>query len=131
MSILKTVFKSNTNHSPKKNNVVHWIHLEELDQLNEIKELSKLEPVIIFKHSTRCGISTMVKKRFEKTFEDSMSELKTYYLDLLKYRDISNEIETKFNVMHQSPQLLVMKNGKVLEHASHYDITTLDVASFL
>lgn len=131
MSILKTVFKSNTNLSPKKNNAVHWIRLEELDQLNEIKELSKLEPVLIFKHSTRCGISTMVKKRFEKTFDDSMSELKTYYLDLLMYRDISNEIEAKFNVMHQSPQLLVMKNGIVLEHASHYDILGIDLKKYI
>lgn len=131
MSILKNVFKSNSSDSPKKNNAVRWIHLEELAQLNEIKELSKLESVIIFKHSTRCGISTMVKKRFEKTFDESMSELKTYYLDLLSYRNISNEIEARFNVMHQSPQLLVVKDGVVVEHASHYDILAIDLKKYI
>jgi bacillithiol system protein YtxJ len=131
MSILKTVFKSNSNDSPKKNSHISWIRFEELAQLNEIKEISKTEPVLIFKHSTRCGISAMVKKRFEKTFEESMSELKVYYLDLLTYRDISNEIEARFNIIHQSPQLLVVKDVVVVEHASHYDILAIDLKKYI
>jgi bacillithiol system protein YtxJ len=131
MSILKNVFKSNSSDSPKKNNNISWIRLDELVQLNEIQEVSKNEIVLLFKHSTRCGISAIVKKRFEKMFDGSMSELKTYYLDLLTYRNISNEIEAKFNIMHQSPQLLVIKNGVVLEHRSHYDILTIDLKKYI
>ena len=89
---------------------VNWIPFNSLDQMKTIKELSKSETILIFKHSTRCGISKIVKKRFEKLFDNSMSTIKVYYLDLLNYRDISNEVGLSFNVQHQSPQLLIIRN---------------------
>lgn len=86
---------------------------------------------MIFKHSTRCGISSMVMKQFVATYNFTENEMDLYYLDLLSYRDVSNEVGYKFQVMHQSPQLLVIRNGVVVAHASHGAINDLDLNRFL
>lgn len=110
---------------------VNWIPFNSLDQIKMIKELSKSETILIFKHSTRCGISNMVKKRFEKLFEISMSNIKVYYLDLLNFRDISDEVGYSFKVQHQSPQLLIIRNEIAVKNASHYDITSVSLKKYL
>ena len=102
---------------------MNWISLTSLEQLNTIKRDTNSHFYGIFKHSTRCGISRMVLKNFEKNFDIPSTELTMYYLDLLNYRPISNAIEADFNITHQSPQLLLIKNGVVVSHASHGDIT--------
>ena len=131
MSIFKNIFKSTSNDAVKEESNINWIQLSSLKQLEEIKEISNKETVAIFKHSTRCGISRMVIKMFEKQFDESLKNLKVYYLDLLNYKELSNEVGYTFQVVHQSPQLLVVKNGIAIAHASHYDITTVDLKSFL
>ncbi len=73
----------------------------------------------------------MVIKLFEKQFDASMTNLKVYYLDLLNYRDLSNEVGYKYQVLHQSPQLLVIKNGMAVEYASHYDITNIELKQYV
>lgn len=101
---------------------MHWLELTDNSQLEFIVTSSFTEPVFIFKHSTRCSISTMAKNKFEReSFKDISS--KAYYLDLLAYRAISNQIADKFLVEHQSPQLLLIKNGKCIYHASHNAIS--------
>lgn len=133
MGILKNLFGSSENKKPKqeiKKNI-NWIPLTSLDQLETIKETSKTEAILIFKHSTRCGISSMVIKQFENLFQEEHQRLKVYYLDLLNYRDISDELGYTFQVMHQSPQLLVVRNEVSVHNASHYDITQVDLARFL
>lgn len=120
------------NKTVKKNKVfIDWITLTNNDQLNEIKKLSNNEPILIFKHSTRCGISSMVKKQFEKLFNEEHNKMKVYYLDLLNYRNLSNKISEDFNVVHQSPQLLVIKNNLAVFNASHYDIVNINLTSFM
>lgn len=131
MSIFKNIFKSTPNNTDNFESKINWISLTELNQLEEIKELSKTETVAIFKHSTRCGISRMVIKMFEKQFDENLTDFKVFYLDLLNHRDISDEIGYTFQVLHQSPQILVIKNKKAIAHASHYDITTLDLKKYL
>ncbi|WP_299013554.1 bacillithiol system redox-active protein YtxJ [uncultured Polaribacter sp.] len=108
-----------------------WIPLTSKAQLEEIKTQSKTEAVFIFKHSTRCGISSMVIKQFEKLFTEETKNLKVYYLDLLNYRDISDEIGYAFQVMHQSPQLVVVRNEVSVHNASHYDITQTNLTRFV
>lgn len=102
----------------------NWIPLNQLEQLNEIKKISVNKTIAIFKHSTRCGISRNVISRFEKQFANQ-EQIEFYYLDLLNFREISNTIASHFNVTHQSPQLLIIKNGKVINHASHHHILDL------
>jgi bacillithiol system protein YtxJ len=108
-----------------------WNKLVRLEQLPEIVEESKTVPVLIFKHSTRCGISRMVFKSFEKNFELNPGALKMYYLDLLSFRDVSDEVGYRFQILHQSPQVIVIKNGVVVAHASHYDIQLISLEQFV
>ena len=115
---------------PKEEKILPWKNLTEVPQLDEIEKLSKGRTQVIFKHSTRCGISSMVMNQFVDAF-DVDSNLDLYYLDLLNYREVSNETGYKFQVMHQSPQLLVIKNGVVVTHASHGAINEIDLTKFV
>ena len=129
MGLLKKIFKKNVAEAQEA--FINWIRLTNIDQIKQIRSLSKSETVFIFKHSTRCGISKMVIKRFENMFDESMSHVKVYYLDLLNYRDISNEIAVAFEVIHQSPQLLIIKNEVSVFNASHQDITSVKLQDYL
>ena len=129
MGILNSFFGGKKEQVIESN--VNWIPLTSLNHLEEIKELSKTRSVLIFKHSTRCGISCMVIKRFEKLFNETMNKIPVYYLDLLNYKDISDEVGYKFQVMHQSPQLLIIKDGTTVFHTSHYDITAVNINNFV
>lgn len=126
MSILKNLF--NSNKSEKEPKIPFpWKSLTSASQLDEIVELSKTKTVLIFKHSTRCGISRMVLSRFEENQLDNQEEKVFYYLDLLNFRTISDEIAARFQVFHQSPQLLVIKNGTCVSQGSHYEILEMKI----
>ena len=129
MGLLKKIFKKNV--AEAQHAFINWIRLTNIDQIKQIRSLSKSETVFIFKHSTRCGISKMVIKRFENMFKESMNTIKVYYLDLLKYRDVSNEVVETFQVIHQSPQLLIIKNEFSVFDASHQDITSIKLQDYL
>ena len=101
---------------------MNWIQLTNLAQLNELAETSLDKAVILFKHSTRCSVSRMALKQFENEFNCEPHLLDAYFLDLIAYRDISNEITTRFAVVHQSPQLLLIKNRIAVYTVSHSDI---------
>ncbi len=118
MSFLKNIFGSSEENKPQVKSNVKWVSLTHLDQLDVIVNQSWEAPVLIFKHSTRCIISRTVLKNFENDFnlEDKITP---YFLDLLEFRSISNEIASRFNVVHQSPQILVIKNGVCVYDNSH------------
>ncbi|MBY0487003.1 MAG: bacillithiol system redox-active protein YtxJ [Flavobacteriaceae bacterium] len=128
MSLFKNIF-GGSEEEPKTSKL-NWTPLTDLGQLNEIIELSNTKAVAIFKHSTRCSISRMALKQFENEFvlDDKIT---LYFLDLLNYRAVSNEIASRFGVEHQSPQLIVIKNGKVVHDASHSDIDANDFERYL
>ncbi|MBP6430520.1 MAG: bacillithiol system redox-active protein YtxJ [Ferruginibacter sp.] len=96
---------------------MNWINLVTEEQLTKIKELSVTQPQVIFKHSTRCSISNVAKNRLEKSAAPEGVDF--YYLDLLNYRNISNKIAEKFSVFHESPQILLIKNGECVYDESH------------
>ena len=105
---------------------MNWIELNDMNQLDTIKKLSFEKPQVIFKHSTRCSVSIMAKNRLDKT---AITEnLDFHYLSLLKYREISNAITTQFSVVHESPQVLLIKNGECIFHESHSSIYYDDIA---
>ncbi|HRG18719.1 MAG TPA: bacillithiol system redox-active protein YtxJ [Flavobacterium lutivivi] len=110
---------------------MNWLQLTEIAQLDNIIEISKQKSIVIFKHSTRCFISKSVLRSFEAEYVISSDKMDAYYLDLLNYRDISNEIATRFNVVHQSPQILVIINGVCVHHASHENIQADDLEKFV
>lgn len=99
-----------------------WKKIESQKDLDAAVEKSSQQKVLIFKHSTRCFISKTVLRSFEKQMQESDKNFGYYFLDLLAYRFISNEIESRFDVVHQSPQLIVLENGKAIYNASHQNI---------
>lgn len=125
MTLFKSIFGDSENNNSNASKI-NWIELTDLGQLNEIMDLSHQQPVIIFKHSTRCSISRMALKQFENEY-DLEGSVTPYFLDLLNHRDISNEIATRFEVYHQSPQLLLIKEGKSIYDASHSDIDAVEL----
>jgi bacillithiol system protein YtxJ len=100
---------------------MNWTTIESADQIEAIKEQQDYS--LIFKHSTRCSISMMVKRRFELDWDKLPGNLPLYFLDLIKHRDISNQIATDFQVHHESPQLLLIKNGECVLDLSHGEIS--------
>lgn len=102
--------------------MLHWKELTSLQQWNDLLESSSSVPFAVFKHSTRCSVSVMAKRKLEQEWSFEEAVLPIYYLDLLNYRDISNTIEAQSNVVHQSPQLIVIKNKSEIYHASHGNI---------
>ena len=121
MSLLKKIFGSNEiSRTPKK--IIPWNRLTSVNQLIEIEKESFHQPIAIFKHSTRCGTSSMALRQFESQFEADNTSVKLYFLDLLSFKDISNEIAIRFQVFHESPQLIVLKDGNTIHHSSHHQI---------
>ena len=98
---------------------IPWKPLTEVSQLDTIAEDSKTNPVAIYKHSTTCGISRMVLRQIESTYDIAPNQLDIYYLDLKAYREVSNEVAARFQVIHQSPQMIVIKNGTAVYNDSH------------
>jgi len=105
---------------------MNWIPLTELDQLDYIKRQSFESPQVIFKHSTRCSISSMALNRLER--ETAPSNTNFYFLDLIKYRSISNAIAEQFDVYHESPQILIIRNGECVYDESHQGISMFEIA---
>jgi len=99
---------------------MNWIDLNNQQQLVDIKELSKTRPQIIFKHSTRCSISTMAKSRLERSAQPQSVDF--YCLDLLQYRTLSDQIAQEFAVSHESPQILLIQNTECIYQESHSGI---------
>ena len=101
-----------------------WNSLNSVDQLAEIDEKSKIKKQIIFKHSTRCSVSNFAKRILLAEFSEDLKEkVDVYYLDLISFREVSNNISSHYNVIHESPQLLVIENGKCVYSASHSDVS--------
>ena len=122
MGFFDKIFKTENNNDQPEKVPVPWIQLTQMETLEEIAEDSSNQPIAILKHSTSCGISRMVLRQFEQNYNIDPTSVKLYFLDLLSYRDISNKIALRFNVPHQSPQLIVIKDGKSVYDASHSDI---------
>jgi len=103
---------------------MNWSSLTSTAQLEEIVEESKNAPVVIFKHSTSCSISATAKSRLERQIQNNadLENVKFYYLDLLSYRPVSNEVAEVFQVRHESPQLLLIQDGMCTYDASHLGI---------
>lgn len=110
---------------------MNWNLLESSASLNEALSLSNEQPVLIFKHSTRCSISAMALNRLERSWQQHDQQgLLPFFLDLIRYRGLSQEIAEYTGVTHESPQVLILKNGKCVYDASHYDIRYDDIIRF-
>jgi len=124
MKLFSNIFKTAARVNKPE---INWIPLTENNQLDTLIKLSNTKAVLIFKDSTRCGISRMALKNFEKQYDLNGSQIELYYLDLLNNKTLSNEIATKFQISHQSPQVIVIQNEKVIYDDSHYQISVEEI----
>ncbi|WKZ67747.1 MAG: bacillithiol system redox-active protein YtxJ [Flavobacteriales bacterium] len=103
---------------------MNWTALTDEAQLDAIDQQSAERPVLIFKHSTRCSISSAALNRLESAWGAADEDLGAIYLlDLIRHRGISNAIADRYGVQHESPQVLVIRHGRCVHHASHFGIT--------
>ncbi len=111
---------------------MNWTKLDSADKIEGIKEQSRSQPILIFKHSTSCSISSMALNRLERDWNsDDMKNMGVYFLDLIKNRDVSNSIASAFDIPHQSPQVLIIKEGKCIYDNSHMGISYREISQQL
>jgi bacillithiol system protein YtxJ len=103
----------------------NWTTIDSIMMLEKLDEQSVSQAVIIFKHSTRCSISSAALGRLQRDWNNEIARV--FYLDLIAYRDLSNLIAKRYHVQHQSPQILVIKNRSCIYHASHLEINASDI----
>ena len=103
---------------------MNWHPLETLEDLDAAVAESHAHPVVIFKHSTRCSVSSMALRYFELEWNDE-GPAKAYFLDLIAYRNLSNTIAERFEIRHESPQMIVLKASRPVYHASHSHISAI------
>ena len=104
---------------------MHWIHLTDEEQLKQIISKSQIKPQVIFKHSTRCSISAVALQRLQKVTQPS--DIDFYFLDLLAFRGLSNKVADTFKVIHESPQVLLIRDGSCIYEESHMGISMHDI----
>ena len=126
MSFFDKIFGGKTETPDQKS---FWKKIESEEDLAKAMEDSFQNKIAIFKHSTSCFISRTVLKNFEKEIENSDQPVNVYYLDLLAHRPVSNKIAADFEIRHESPQLIVIENGKPVNSASHQDISLSQIIS--
>jgi bacillithiol system protein YtxJ len=107
--------------------MIQWRTLADTATVDAIADMSMQTPVLIFKHSTRCSISSMAKMRLEQDWTLSPEAVVPYYLDLITYRPVSQYIADKFSVWHESPQVLLISKGECVYDASHLDIQVAEL----
>jgi bacillithiol system protein YtxJ len=106
---------------------MNWQELNSEIQVDEIVDISASNPVLIFKHSTSCSISSMALSRFERHWKSVGVKVDPFFLNLLKFRAVSNYVSSRFNITHESPQVLLIKEGKCIYHASHNAIDVEEI----
>ncbi len=110
---------------------MNWHPLENESQLDSISKASFSIPQLLFKHSTRCSISRMALSKTERNWNFTETQVQPYFLDLIAHRNISNKIAEQFQIEHQSPQMLLIKNAKCVFSSTHNDINPNDLIQFL
>ncbi len=117
--------------SSNKREALPWKYITSVDQLSELLNNVREKPLLLFKHSTRCGISSMVLNSFENEWSSGDELCDLYFIDLLSHRDVSNEVAVLTGVVHQSPQAIVIKRKEIIYSATHSAIDAHAIESTL
>ena len=129
MGLFGNIFGSNSEAESKPS--FDWEQITTEAKLAEIDEVSNEKLCVIFKHSTRCGISRMALRQFENEAKNDREEVAFYLLDLISFRAISQQIAEHYKVLHESPQMILIKNKEVVAHNSHSGIDATQIEKFL
>lgn len=131
MNFFNKLFKTNKEIADEEIVEIPWNMLTDDTDIQQLEKESEDKMVVVFKHSTRCGISRLVLRNFEKNLNLPTEKTKLYFLDILNNRGISQEVASQFQVIHESPQVIVIKNKEVVHHASHSGISAKKIKEFL
>ena len=131
MGLFQKIFGDFSSSEDTQKKTLPWIPLTEFDQLDLLDQASFNQPQLIYKHSTTCGISSMVLDMFSRSYDLKADKADLYFLDIHRSRDISNEIAERYKVRHESPQLLIVKEGKISYHTSHGAIADMELRDFI
>lgn len=123
MGLFSGLFGHKRTKEEQKNRELPFTLLNNEEQIDEIIGQSENKLIAIFKHSTRCGTSRMAFRAFKDGFDSAADEVAVYVLDILTYRAISDEVSRQFQVLHESPQLILIKEGKAVDAYSHHRIS--------
>jgi bacillithiol system protein YtxJ len=108
-----------------------WHPLTTEEALAEFIHRSESQPVLFFKHSDRCPVSAMALRMFERDYNYTEDEIVPVFLDLIRYRNLSNQIAETFAVRHESPQIILVKNKTAIYNASHSMIFAESLKKFV
>lgn len=125
------LFNSKENSSGEVDNRLEWSHIHSIEQLNTLTDESIGKPQVIFKHSTSCGISSMVLRSFEKQQQHIEGGVDFHFLNIQQNRALSNEIADRFGIRHESPQLLVIRNKTAVFNTSHSSISYTSLEQYI
>jgi len=131
MGLFSGIFGGSKENEGTNASGIPWQPLNAINQLENIRSESNNRPQVIFKHSTSCGISRMVMNMFKSNYSLTEGQMDFHFLDLLANREVSNAVASEFGVMHQSPQLLIIKNGTVVIHDSHGAISDIKLEQYI
>ena len=127
MGIIKKLFGDRS--EADNQSAINWTNLDRITDVEGMIDQSEQYTVLVFKHSNRCGISSSVLRRFERqAINYEMDQLRFFLLNVVDHRNISNEISEQLSVHHESPQLIVIKNRKVIAHDSHYELLNMNLS---
>jgi bacillithiol system protein YtxJ len=104
-----------------------WTNIISIDDLETIQMNSFRQPCLIYKHSSRCSISDIAFRRLQVYPESHSLNLALYFLDIIRFRSLSEAISTNYHVYHESPQVLVIFKGECIYDSSHLDIQWNDI----
>ena len=128
MNVLDKLF--NKKESIENVDQLKWLELTSVKDLDAAIEVSYKKPVMLFKHSTRCSISSSALNRITRNWNSKDVNIDSYFLDLIVHRDVSNAIATNLHVDHQSPQMIIIKDGSAVFNSSHMEIDFNDVKEY-
>lgn len=131
MKLLKTWFGLPDEAAKAEKPGFPWIYLTERSDIDAIDQSRAKKVQLLFKHSTSCGLSGMILRRFEQQWAGTGDQADFYLLDLIRQRELSNEIARRYQVLHQSPQLLILNQEGLLRHASHGEIGAISPEDIL
>lgn len=106
---------------------IDWLQLKEPEELSKLLEASNEKPQVIYKHSTRCGVSAMALSNLHQLQQEVAEKADFYFLNVISHRWLSQQVAEQLQVRHESPQLLIIQNGEVVWSGSHYQVTAASI----
>ena len=106
--------------------------MKNINTIDEYKKQITLNNIyLVFKHSNKCEVSKVVYKRLQDALDNKTLNISIFMLVVQDSRELSDFIEKETKIKHETPQIILFKDGKVIYTESHYKILSEIVASYV